>query len=632
MPRNMIRTLISSRVGRHWGFPSVSAQPGGIPPVNPGPGVRPVQDLLGWYPDQPQSVPDVTLPTSFGTEWFVDDLASFLNAVNNSVTGDLITVDHTAPRIQGPVSQEIAWPAKAGAGPGNFVTIRTDAWASLPALPANGRAPLLLADGSNNPRVHPDPAIGPNKLARFRVGASATQPVGNRPFLRMTRGSGGLYLWGLDVDCAPDATSSNTLNGILRLGENTNDPGDPTQFQFQGLADLVHDVVVQQCYIHSNADGSYGNLANFHGCGSALYTTMDRCAVVNSLIIAEHQTNAECKGILIIGGRGPGLVDNNLIVGNGENLFMGGSDLPNWMLGLVPSDHTWTRNHVYKPDAWMPGTPGYGGTSYGCKNCIEVKQGKRVLIEGNVVSGNVNTGQSGQGISFKTSNQSETQEWAETGHVTCRRNYVHRVGSGYVFSMLESGSCTGGGGIPVHHVLCHDNLTDFRDAAYSGTNRGMYQAGGCTISSRNADPSHIALVNETFLVRSTTADLFLDGSALLNLTVDSCVFSAAPTGLTIKKSSIADGDASLNSAADPATVSVLRNAFIGRPSSVLTGHPGNYFPGTDAVAGLNADGSLAVGSPLKAGGAMDSWDGSDLGCDLVALAAQTAGVDRGDQP
>lgn len=634
MPINPIARLVGSRVGRHYGFPPVAGQPGGVIPPPPSTG----------DPTLPRTMPTAAMPTSFGTEWFVNDHASFLSAITNSVIGDLITVDHTAPRIQHPsASTSYMWPVKAGAGPGAFVTIRTDAWASLPTLDASGRAPGArghagsgIADVAgtmtalNNPRATPAHA---SLLAKFRAPGASGAPNGPTPFLRMMPGAGGLYLWGLDVDCAPDATSTFTLGGILRIGELAPDLFNDNPHDGLGwnaLSDLAHDVVLQQCYVHSNADTTYGNLANYHSCSKALYMAGNRIAVVNSTFVAEHTQNGDCNAIYLAGGVGPVLVDNCGAIANGENFFTGGGSLPSWLTGIVPSDLWVLRVHCYKPDVWMPGTLGYGGTSYPTKNPFEIKVGNYGLVEGCLIDGNVANGQNGQSFTFKSVDQSQNTPWNETSHWTVRYNQARRTGSGIVFSLAESGPCNAGAPIPAHDLLFAHNLLDVSDTHYSGDHRHLFVSPGCRYSAAVQGSANLALRHNTFIGAATDALMINFGTRpIVNFTLDSNVFAfASPASFYgVKGDATGEGTVAFDLMSVAANRIVVANAFTARPSGSYTGVPGNYFPATDAASGLNADGSLAVGSVLRAGGTMDASDGTDNGANLTLIAAAVSGVD-----
>lgn len=639
MSRSTTRTLIGSRVGRHLGFPPGPAQPGGTPPSSGDPVL-------------PRSMPSAAMPTSFGTEWFVNDAASWRAALAGSVIGDVITCDHTAARIQGNVNESFTFPVKAGAGPGAFVTIRTDAWASLPALDPSGFAPGFAGHAgsginpvpgtlttANNPRCGPaqSPLVGPRKLARFRASASTSGPGPAVHFLKIAPGGGGLYLWGLDIDCAPDTASPFTVSGLLRLGMPQTSEG------FTSLSQIVHDVVVQQCYVHSNASGAYGDFANYHSCSKAIYTANDRLAIVNSTIIAEHTQNGDANAILVLGGRGPVVIDNNLIAGNGENFLSGGGDLESYYTGILPSDYTISRNHFYKPDIWLKGTTAFhdndvanGGTgagtvvNYPTKNPCEIKYMTYALIEGNVFDGNTNNGQNGQGFTIKVVDQSGGMPWTETANITVRYNIQRRITQGYSLVGRESGPCGAtGNGTPLHDILFEHNLTDIRQALILGgsVNRGPSPLGGCTYARSTLACHDWQFRNETTIGQTTFWYLSGFGPTLkiTNFLMDSCVFADAPTASFFGFFGDAgEGNGSLNAHTDAATRTFLRNVLTHR--SAASYPAGNYFPLNDAASGLNADGTLAAGSPLLAGGAMQGRNGLANGCDMTTLAVKTGGV------
>ncbi|HKQ52309.1 MAG TPA: hypothetical protein VJT74_08080, partial [Pyrinomonadaceae bacterium] len=91
--------------------------------------------------------------------------------------------------------------------------------------------------------------------------------------------------------------------------------------------------------------------------------------------VALHSAETEIKNCYIAGfksqdqdaqalggwnGPGPFLIENNYLEASGENILFGGA--PPSIKGLVPSDITVRRNHLYKPLSWKPGEAEYAGT------------------------------------------------------------------------------------------------------------------------------------------------------------------------------------------------------------------------------------------------------------------------------
>ena len=95
--------------------------------------------------------------------------------------------------------------------------------------------------------------------------------------------------------------------------------------------------------------------------------------------------------VAVCNGPGPYEISNNYLEGAGYSIIFGGC--PNGIIGVVPSDITFTRNHLFKPLSWQR-------EKWIVKNIFEVKMGRRMKIEGNVFENNWTSSQSGFGILF----------------------------------------------------------------------------------------------------------------------------------------------------------------------------------------------------------------------------------------
>lgn len=581
-------------------------------------------------PVLPRAVPSVAPPSSFGATWFVDDYASLVNAINNSAVGDLIECDADAARIQAPIATTVWLPVKAGFSATNVVTIRSSRWTDLPTLESTGRAPGAPAHAAsgipatpgtltalNNPRVLP--SMHPF-LAKFRVAGASDQGTSNAPFFRVRAGGGGWYLWGLDIDAAP-SSGQNQVNGMIRFGDLSPSDG------FDSLAKIVQFCTLQQSYIHSNADRTYGNMVNYHASGKAVYLCGNHVSVANSFCVSEHSGYGDNNAVYIAGGLGPVLIDNNTQIANGENFLSGGGDLPSYYAGRNQSDITFTRNFCYKPRVWFYGLPEYGGTPYPMKNPFEIKAGLYWDVSGNVFDGNtakhvvngvnIQEGQNGQGVTIKTVNQYGTQYWVETGHVTLRYNKTINCTSGLQLApalALENG----GTGIAMHDILYENNLQILPTGRTDAGSKAAIIWGGETTS------------NNWRLRRNTWAGAWNHYGNILS-TGDQLPFAELLNNIFgttslygFKGPSLGIGNASIALLATD--LDMRANALIGQSASAYSNEPGNYFP-TSATGNLNADGTLPAGSQFLAGNAMDALDGSNLGCDMAGLAAAISGVE-----
>jgi Right handed beta helix region len=121
-------------------------------------------------------------------------------------------------------------------------------------------------------------------------------------------------------------------------------------------------------------------------------------------------------------GPGPYTIENNYLEAAGENVMFGGADpsVPN----LVPSDITLRRNYVTKSLEWRA-----EGSPWTVKNLLELKNARRVLIEGNIFEHNWSAAQAGYAILFTPKNQDGRAPWSIVSDVTFQFNIVRHVAS-----------------------------------------------------------------------------------------------------------------------------------------------------------------------------------------------------------
>jgi hypothetical protein len=124
---------------------------------------------------------------------------------------------------------------------------------------------------------------------------------------------------------------------------------------------------------------------------------------------------------------------NNHIEAAGVNVLFGGADpaIPN----LVPGDIEVRRNHFTKALAWR-------GEKWVVKNLFELKNARRVLVEGNVFEHNWAAGQSGFAILFTPRNQDGKAPWSVVEDVTFVNNVVRGAGSGINITGRDDGQAS----------------------------------------------------------------------------------------------------------------------------------------------------------------------------------------------
>jgi hypothetical protein len=271
----------------------------------------------------------------------------------------------------------------------------------------------------------------------------------------------------------------------------------------------------------------------------------------------------------------------------------------------VPSDIEITRNHFYKPLAWK------SSGAWTIKNLLELKLGKRVLIEGNLFENNWADGQVGFAIVLKSVNQSGSAPWSETSDVMIRNNIVRNSAHGIDISAHPEPYPV----IPLSRVALVNNLLYSLGvtATFVGQDaRGIMTDGGT---------ANMTILNNT-VVGSTAHALLLHGTqsggtlSMRNNIVETWIKSADGLGW---------GTYALTG--HLAQWEALGNAFVISYANVVAEHPiNNMYPSTMAgvgfvdLAGRNY--RLSASSTLRGKGT----DGRDPGADIDAVMAATSGV------
>ena len=153
-------------------------------------------------------------------------------------------------------------------------------------------------------------------------------------------------------------------------------------------------------------------------------------AVIDSCLADGHARGFDAQAAGGWNGPGPFKIVNNYLEGSLENVMFGGADphIPD----LVPSDIEFRYNHCFKPLSWKIGDPSYAGIPWAVKNLFELKNARRVLIEGNVFENNWVHAQNGTAILFTVRNQDGKAPWCAVQDVTMINNVVRNSPTGFV--------------------------------------------------------------------------------------------------------------------------------------------------------------------------------------------------------
>ena len=150
--------------------------------------------------------------------------------------------------------------------------------------------------------------------------------------------------------------------------------------------------------------------------------------ITDSRIDNIHGVGVESHGILSWNGPGPFYYAGNHVEAAAINIMFGGADpsIPN----LIPTGIEVLRNYLFKPLSWKVGDPSYGGIHWSIKNLLEIKMGRKVVIDGNVLENSWGDAQIGYCSLFTVRNQNGKAPWATIEDVTVSNNIFRNCEQG----------------------------------------------------------------------------------------------------------------------------------------------------------------------------------------------------------
>jgi hypothetical protein len=445
----------------------------------------------------------------------------------------------------------------------------------------------------------PPKAAGDPILIRTNAPDTDLPPAGTRvrpehfPLLaKVTAGSGSVFIaapgahdfhfLGLEISPTPGAF----LYNVITLGDGT-----------ESLAQQPRDIVFERCYIHGDplAGSRRGIALNGRG-----------ISVLDSRLSDFKEVGADSQALAGWSGAGPFTIVNNYLEGAAENLMFGGAD-PS-VAGLVPADIVVRHNHFFKPLSWKTDDPSYAGTHWSVKNLFELKNARRVLVEGNVFEQNWADAQSGFSILFTVRNQDGTAPWSQVDHVVFRDNILRHAGAGFnILGYDNNFPSQQTGNVTIRNNLLYD-VTD----TWGGNGAFLQMLDGT--SDVVADHNTVLQTGNVITGdgRPHTGFVFTNNIAPHNL-------------YGVIGTNHGPGNDSLD-VYFPAR-DFRRNAI---PGASLTAYPvDNFYPaGLGDVGFINLAGGnyrLADSSPYRHSGT----DGTDIGADIPAVERATCGAVNG---
>ena len=370
--------------------------------------------------------------------------------------------------------------------------------------------------------------------------------------------------------------NSNGVGDIVRLGT-----GSETTTAAQ-----PHHITFDRVYIHGHATmGSKRGIALNGG------DTTIRDSHVSDVKLRGTETQA-------VGGwngTGPFLIENNYLSAVGVNVMFGGADpkVPN----LVPSDITIRRNLFTKDLAWR-------GTTWTVKGLFELKNARRVLVEGNRFENTWEEDQKGYAMTLMPWNNGAAR-WTAVQDVEIRNNRFDHIASGITIVGTHRKSGVVASQTTARIRIANNLLTDVSKAKWGGHGAFLVTGSGAvdvvvdhnTIIHDGAVTNGNGSGNVRFVFTNNLAKHNLDG---------------------IYGDGFGAGFVSLNKYFRYAII--RRNVLAG---GVASKYPAdNFFPPTSQFLGnfVSAAGGnyrLAVSSPYNNAGT----DGKDVGANVDAIEA-----------
>jgi hypothetical protein len=255
------------------------------------------------------------------------------------------------------------------AKPGDTITLEAGVvFSGTFKLPKkDGREFITVRSSAKDDQLPPiDQRLDPTKygsvLPKLRPNVKGEPTIGTNP--------GAHHYRFIGIEFEPTIAG---LYDIVRIGS-----GAETNIE-----EIPHHIEFDRVYIHGSP--VFGQRRGIAANGKFI-------VIKNSYISEIKQKGDESQGIATWAGDGPIQILNNYIEAAAENILFGGAGS---YLKLVPSDILIRGNHLNKPLEWR-------GTGWVVKNLFEIKNGRRIKVENNLMTNNWVMGQDGFAVLFTT--------------------------------------------------------------------------------------------------------------------------------------------------------------------------------------------------------------------------------------
>ncbi len=313
--------------------------------------------------------------------------ASIQAALGRAVGGDIIEL-----RAGAVYRESLKLPNKPGI---EFITIRTSASdAQLPAA---------------------DTRLDPKKYAS--VLPKIVSNVKGEPAVLATNGAHHYRFIGIEF-----GPTIEGLYNIIQLGTG----------EERSVEDLPHHIEFDRVYLYgSPTEGQRRGIA----------ANGRHIKIVNSHFSDFKREGEESQAIAVWAADGPIEIVNNYLEAAAESILFGGATSS---LGLIPGNAIVRDNWLNKPLEWR-------NTKWVVKNFLEIKSGQSIKIENNLMTNNWAMAQEGNGLIFRTANDSGTASF--TQDIEFVNNVVRGTGSAIT---IDGGEAGGGRRLTIRNNVFED--------------------------------------------------------------------------------------------------------------------------------------------------------------------------------
>ena len=407
------------------------------------------------------------------------------------------------------------------------------------------------------------------------------------PALGTSRAAHHYRITGIEIGVVPGRWNWNIVN----IGSG----------QEKTVEEFPHTIVFDRVYVHGDPEN--GSVRGFALNGRNL-------EVRNSHIADFKRPNLDTQAIAVWNSPGQIRILNNRLEGAAENIIIGGST-PS-ILNMVPSDIEIRRNHFVKPLSWRESDPSFAGTAWSVKNLFEIKMGRKVTLDSNVLEYAWQHHQIGFAIvlTVRTENAAVPESVIEDIQIT--NNIIRHAGCG--INILGTDDWQKGAGLgKTRRVTVRNNL--FYDIG------GHWGCGGRMFQMLNG-AEEIEIDHNT-IVRRGGSIFVADGMPHRGLRMTNNIISYGSYGVVGE--GIPNGDRVLAHYFPGAEI--RKNVLIDVQPNLRP--PDNFFlrsyDDLPFFDGGNLDFRLDESSKFRGA----ATDGSDVGANIQALLDSVAGVIAG---